>query len=132
MYDLNDELVFQTSRSGGPGGQHVNKVETKVELRFDIAASEILSAEIKTRLIERLGPRLVRESVILVSAQEKRSQLQNKELAVEKFYKIIENALHEKKQRKATKPGLADVQKRLKSKKINAEKKHLRRKNDLF
>ncbi len=128
--DLSTELNFQTSRSSGPGGQNVNKVESKVELRFDIEASEILSPEVKARLLDKLKTRLVQETVILVTAQEKRTQLQNKEVAVQKFYKIIEEALVEKKKRKPTKPSLADVQKRLKTKKINAEKKSLRRRND--
>ncbi|WP_229244263.1 alternative ribosome rescue aminoacyl-tRNA hydrolase ArfB [Emticicia sp. CRIBPO] len=128
--DLSTELNFQTSRSSGPGGQNVNKVESKVELRFDIEASEILSPEVKVRLLDKLKTRLVQETVILVTAQEKRTQLQNKEVAVQKFYKIIEEALVEKKKRKPTKPSLADVQKRLKTKKINAEKKSLRRRND--
>jgi len=128
--DLSTELNFQTSRSSGPGGQNVNKVESKVELRFDIEASEILSPEVKARLLDKLKTRLVQETVILVTAQEKRTQLQNKEVAVQKFYKIIEEALVEKKKRKPTKPSLADVQKRLKTKKINAEKKSLRKRND--
>lgn len=130
IFDLSPELNFQTSRSSGPGGQNVNKVESKVELRFDIEASEILSAEVKARLLEKLHSRLVQETIILVTAQEKRTQLQNKEVAVQKFYKIIEEALIEKKKRKPTKPSLADVQKRLKAKKINAGKKSLRRRTD--
>jgi ribosome-associated protein len=128
--DLSTELNFQTSRSSGPGGQNVNKVESKVELRFDIEASEILSPEIKAMLLDKLKTRLVQETVVLVTAQEKRTQLQNKEVAIQKFYKIIEDALIEKKKRKPTKPSLADVQKRLKTKKINAEKKSLRKRND--
>ena len=124
--DFTPEFDFQTSRSSGPGGQNVNKVETKVELRFDIQASNLLTDAQKVRLLEKLQSQIVQESILSITAQEKRSQLQNKELAVKKFYKILEKAFYEKKKRIPSKVPKAVVEKRLKTKKIDSEKKSFR------
>jgi ribosome-associated protein len=121
------ELQFQTARSSGPGGQNVNKVESKVELRFRPAASALLSEEQKQRLLEKLASRLTSEGDLIVTSQEDRSQSRNRELALQKFYELLTKALHRPKARKATKPSAGAVRKRLESKKKNSEKKANRR-----
>lgn len=121
--DFLTEFQFQTSRSSGPGGQNVNKVETKVQLNFNIGASQNLSDSEKALLFEKLKNKITEEGVLQIAVQEKRSQLQNKEIAIKKFGDFLRKAFERKKIRKATKPGKGAIEKRLKSKKINAEKK---------
>lgn len=122
------ELVFTTSRSGGPGGQNVNKVNSKVTLQFNIASSQILTDGEKTLLLDKLSSRLTRDGVLLVTAQESRSQTENKEIALEKFDALLARAFEKKKVRKATKPTKSAKQERLKKKKVISEKKQWRRK----
>lgn len=121
------ELQFQTSRSSGPGGQNVNKVESRVELRFRIPDSQLLSDEQKHTLLQKLASRLTSEGELLVAAQEDRSQLRNKETALQKFHQLLAKALHKPKARKATKPSKGAVRERLESKKKHGEKKANRR-----
>ncbi len=122
------ELSFKTSRSGGSGGQNVNKLSTKVELNFDIAASLILTDEQKNVLLEKLGSRLTKEGMLQIVSQTERTQLGNKKAALDKFYKIISQAFIKPKKRKPTKPSKSSKEKRLFTKKRNAEIKKMRRK----
>lgn len=128
--DFGKEFVFNTSRSGGPGGQNVNKVESKVELRFDVPNSALLTEEEKATLLEKLSNYLTTEGILQVVSQAERSQLLNKELVVKKFYQLLKKAFTKPKPRKATKPSRAMVQRRLESKRREGEKKANRRKID--
>jgi ribosome-associated protein len=124
--DIVSELTFTTSRSSGPGGQNVNKVETKVEVKFDIINSNVLSPYQKSKLVTELGSKLIQETTISVTSQEKRTQLQNKENAIKKLYIILEDALMEDKERIPTKPSAESINNRLKSKKKESEQKKYR------
>ena len=128
--ELISEAVFLTSRSSGPGGQNVNKVNSRIELRFSITGSEILDNEQKRLLTEKLSTKLTSDGLLIVTCQEDRSQLRNKEIAIEKFDRLITKALTPVKKRRPTKPTATSIEKRLHQKKENAEKKQLRGKSD--
>ncbi len=125
--DFEKEFQFNTSRSGGPGGQHANKTETQVELRFNIPESQVLSDEEKHRLLKKLSSKVTKEGEVIVTAESKRSQVQNKEEAMEKFYSMVEKALKKPKKRIPTKPSRAAKKKRLEEKKKHSEKKAKRK-----
>ena len=121
------ELRFRSSRSGGPGGQNVNKLETRVELLFDIERSPSLQHDDREVLRTILGPRIDQEGIVRVVAQESRSQWQNKQHAIEKFVRLLQKALKPRRKRIATKPSHGSKEKRLKVKKIRSEKKKFRK-----
>lgn len=128
--DLSSEFQFLTSRSSGPGGQNVNKVNSKVELRFDIQNSILLSEEQKEILLVKLAKKISAEGILSVVSQIDRSQLANKEDAIRKFYLLIIKALTPIKRRKRTKPTLTSVEKRLTGKRIKSGIKQNRQKID--
>ncbi len=124
---LTSELLFSASRSSGPGGQNVNKVNTRVELRFSISKSEVLTFAEKERSFIKLKNRINSEGELILNSQSERSQLANKESVKELFFLLIEKALTVPRKRKKTAPTAASRIKRLESKKITALKKHLRK-----
>jgi len=127
--DLSTEFSFKTSRSGGKGGQHVNKTETKVTLLFNISNSALLSEQQKARLLLKLENRINQDGFLQLSNSETRSQLRNKELVIENFYSILNKALIVNKKRKPSKPTKASITRRIQKKKRHSEKKNLRRKD---
>lgn len=118
--DFSNEFIFQASRSSGPGGQNVNKVSSKVELRFNVKESQLLSVGEKIVLTEKLTNKINKEDELVLVAQTDRSQLKNKEIVVEKFYLLLEKILIPPKKRYKTKPTRTSVEKRLESKRVRA------------
>ncbi|KPM30824.1 Class I peptide chain release factor [Croceitalea dokdonensis DOKDO 023] len=125
------ELKYKAIRSSGAGGQHVNKVSSKVELSFNVGNSLVLSEQQKERLLMKLGNRMTKDGVLVLQCDEARSQHQNKALVIKRFFLLLKNALTVPKKRKPTKPSKSSIEKRLKSKKIASSKKVNRQKPDL-
>ena len=125
------ELNFKAVRSSGAGGQHVNKVSSKVELSFDVQNSSELTVEEKELLFQKLKNKLTKENILLLSCDESRSQHKNKEIVIKRFLQLIINGLKVPKKRKATKPSKSSIKKRLDKKKKHAYKKAFRRKPEL-
>jgi ribosome-associated protein len=133
MIRINDELAipdeevaFVTSRSGGPGGQNVNKLETRVTLRFDLAASPSLTEEQKARLGERLATRITRAGVFHVTAQKHRTQGANRDAALERFAELVAEALREEVPRKKTRMSRAAKARRVEDKRRHSQRKRQR------
>lgn len=129
--DLSNEFEFITSRSSGPGGQNVNKVNSKVELRFVVFESKLLTPEEKETIFIKLYHHISNQGILSVISQTDRSQIQNKEIAIEKFYQWIEIALTPVKPRRKTRPTKASKERRLEGKQAQAQKKENRKKPEL-
>lgn len=125
--DYLPELIFTTSRSSGPGGQHVNKLETRVTLRFKLSDSYTLTEEEKAHLSQKWASRLTKDGFFVLHSEKHRTQLRNKEDAIAKFRNAIVKAFTLPKPRKATKPSKASVRRRIEGKKKLSEKKNRRK-----
>ena len=121
------ELKFKATTSSGPGGQHVNKVNTRIELRWDIASSKLLNEEQRAVLLAKLSSKISNDGILLISEQQSRSQLQNKVAVIQKLDRLLQTAFAKAKRRRATRPTYSSVKKRLDSKKKLSDKKKWRK-----
>lgn len=129
MKDFSKEIRFKTSRSGGKGGQNVNKVETKVEAWWNVCASDLFNREEKELIFKKLRNKINKEGFLILKTDETRSQLENRERALTKILDLVHHSLIVPKKRKATRLPKAAKEKRLESKRFNSEKKQMRRKD---
>jgi ribosome-associated protein len=127
-----NEVVFKAARSGGKGGQNVNKVSTKVELYFNIYDSLYFSYEDKITLLNKLSNRIDKNGVLKLTSETERSQFKNKQIVTEKFRNMLNEALKKTKKRIDTKPTAGSKEKRIVSKKIVSKKKTMRKKDISF
>jgi ribosome-associated protein len=128
---LISELQFKAIRSSGTGGQHVNKVSSKVELSFNLTKSQGLTTKEKERFLLKLANRLTKENSLILQCDEARSQHKNKQLVIKRFFDLLKKALHVPKKRKPTKPSKSSIERRLKSKKVTSSIKVNRQKPKL-
>ena len=127
VIDFSSEIQFKTARSGGKGGQNVNKVETMVEALWCVAESRFFTAQGKERILLKLESKINKDGCLTVKCSETRSQLENKGIAISKMESIVAKSLVLPKKRKATRPTKAAKEKRLESKRIDSLKKEMRR-----
>lgn len=130
--EFENEFIFTATRSSGPGGQNINKVNTRVELRFSVGNSTLLSVDEKEMILKKLGSKINREGELLLTSQSERSQLMNRQKVTEKFYIIVSKALTVAKKRKATRPTSASVLKRIEEKRLLGQKKNMRKQSDEY
>lgn len=121
------EISYRASRSGGPGGQHVNTSSTRVELVWDVESSAVLTEEQRDRLREKLATRISGEGLLAVSDSTSRSQHRNRQEVTERFAELVREALEVPKPRRKTRPPRAAAEERLREKKLRSEAKRLRR-----
>lgn len=130
IQNLLPNITFKASRSGGKGGQNVNKVSSKVELNFDYQSSAVFDIDEKELLKRKFSSKMTSDGLIQVVSEEERSQYLNKERTLQKLIILLKNALHKNPVRRATKPKRAAIEKRLSNKYMRAMKKISRRKRD--